>query len=63
MIYTHFSRTHFSYLFHHLIVKHLPPEAIEGDVIRQDGDRFVIDKMQTEDRRKRLTDRLDGLFG
>ena len=40
----------------------LPLGAKEGDVIVCDGDRFVIDKVRTEDRHKRLSNRLNRLF-
>ena len=43
-------------------IAHLPPEVKEGDVIRQEGDGFILDKSQTERRRKQLRDRLNGLF-
>ena len=43
-------------------IAHLPPGVKEGDIVRQDGDGFVLDQAQTEDRRKRLKDRLDRLF-
>ena len=29
-------------------VKHLPPSVIEGDIIRQDGDGFVLDQPHTD---------------
>jgi len=32
-------------------VKHLPPSTIQGDIIRQEGDRFILDQTQAEDRR------------
>jgi len=43
-------------------VSALPSGAKEGDVLMRDGDGFVIDKIQTEDRRERLSNRLNRLF-
>ena len=43
-------------------IAHLPPGTKEGDIILQDGDGFTLDKAQTEDRQKQLSDRLNRLF-
>ena len=40
----------------------LPAGIKEGDLIRQNGDGFRIDKAQTEDRRRQVRDRLNRLF-
>jgi len=43
-------------------IAHLPPETKEGDLLRQEGAGFMIDKAQTEDRHRQIGDRLSGLF-
>ena len=43
-------------------IAHLPPDIKEGDIIRQDGDGFVLDQAQTKNWHRQLTDRLNGLF-
>jgi hypothetical protein len=40
----------------------LPKGAKEGDVIRKDGDGYIIDSALTEQRKTELSDRLDRLF-
>ena len=43
-------------------IQYLPPEANEGDLLRQEGERFVIDEAQTKQRLSDLTDRMNELF-
>ena len=43
-------------------VKHLPPEAKEGDIILPDGDAFILDSEKTTERQEDLTGRLNKLF-
>jgi len=43
-------------------VAHLPAGAMEGDVIRPEGDRFILDEPQTQARREQISARLGNLF-
>jgi hypothetical protein len=41
----------------------LPEGVKEGDIIRQNGDSFVIDTALTNERKKNMTERMNKLFG
>ena len=45
-----------------LDVSALPPKAKEGDLIRREGEGFFIDKARTEERLRKLTNRMNRLF-
>lgn len=41
----------------------LPQEAVEGDVLRKEGEAFVIDKAATKQRREEINRMMKGLWG
>jgi len=45
-----------------LEINHLPENAKEGDVIRREGDGYVVDQALTKQRKDELTDRMNRLF-
>ena len=45
-----------------LDVQNLPRGAKEGDVLRRDGNGYVVDSALTKQRRDELTDRMNMLF-
>ena len=42
--------------------KHLPFKVKEGDILRKNDEGFVLDEAQTQQRKKRLTARMNRLF-
>ena len=42
--------------------KHLPFNVKEGDILLKNDEGFVLDKAQTQQRRERLTTRMNKLF-